>query len=107
MTQPIQVDLPHTLGTQEAKRRIQNGIGRLRDHIPGGAAEVTSGWSGDRMSLRVKAMGQDVSATLDVEEKKVRVEVALPPALSFFSGLIEAGLRRAGPELLEDKSKKG
>ena len=37
MSSPIVVDLPHKLGKQEAKRRIQNGIGKLKDHIPGGA----------------------------------------------------------------------
>ena len=29
MSSPIRVDLPHKLGTAEAKRRIDGGIGRL------------------------------------------------------------------------------
>jgi hypothetical protein len=35
----------------------------------------------------------------------VRVEVVLPPALGFLAGMIEAGVRRGGAELLEDRSK--
>ena len=105
MTTPIKVDLPHRLGAQEAKRRLQNGIGSLKDHIPGGAAEVSATWRDDRMNLLVSAMGQDVRATVDVEETKVRLEVQLPPMLSFLATPIEALLKRKGTELLEDKSK--
>ena len=105
MTTPIKVDLPHRLGAQEAKRRLQNGIGTLKDHIPGGAAEVTATWRDQRMNLEVRAMGQDVRATVDVEESKVRLEVLLPPMLAFLAKPIEALLRRQGEALLEDKSK--
>jgi len=105
MTTPIKVDLPHRLGAQEAKRRLQNGIGSLKDHIPGGAAEVSATWRDDRMNLLVRAMGQDVRATVDVEESKVRLEVQLPPMLSFLATPIEALLKHKGTEMLEDKSK--
>jgi putative polyhydroxyalkanoate system protein len=105
MTQPIKIDLPHGLGAQEAKRRMQDGIHKLKDHIPGGAA-VQSSWSGDRMNLNVAAMGQTVDARLDVEESKIHLEVQLPPMLSFLSGPIEKVLRRQGAEMIEDKSKK-
>ncbi len=105
MTAPISVDLPHRLGTEEARRRIDGGIGRLKDHIPGGA-EVRSAWTGDRLGLQVGAMGQEVNAQIDVRETHVRVELLLPPALAFFGPIIEAALARGGRELLEDKSKK-
>jgi putative polyhydroxyalkanoate system protein len=104
MNQPITMDLPHSLGAQEAKRRMQDGIHKLKDQIPGGAA-VQSSWSGDRMNLSVAAMGQTVDARLDVEESKIHLELQLPPMLSFLAGPIEKVLRRQGKELLEDKSK--
>lgn len=105
MTSPITVDLPHNLGAAEARRRIAGGIGSLKDHIPGGAADVRSSWEGDRMNLQVTAMGQEVSARIDVQERVVRVEMVLPPMLAFFGRQIEGLLRRQGAELLEDKSK--
>ena len=104
MTTPIQVDLPHKLGAAEARRRIEGGIGRLRDFIPGGA-EVRSAWTGDRLGLQINAMGQEVNAQIDVRDTHVRVELLLPPALAFFGKAIEAALRRKGGDLLEDKSK--
>lgn len=103
MTQPLVVDLPHRLGAEEARRRIAGGIGRITDHLPGGA-EVESSWDGNRLNLRVRAMAQDVTAHIDVLEAVVRVELLLPGALSFFAKPIEALLRRKGTEMLEDRS---
>ena len=65
MPQPIEVDLPHSLGKDEARRRIANNVHKLTEHIPGGA-HVQSGWAGDQLTLDVQAMGQSVNATVDV-----------------------------------------
>ncbi len=96
------IDVPHGLGAAEAKRRIEAGTGQLIGALPAGAT-VTPGWTGDRLDLAVAAMGQDVSASLDVQERIVRVTVTLPPMLEFLRPLIEQGIRRSGTALLEDK----
>lgn len=103
MSGPITVDLPHNLGAEEAKRRIAANMGSLTGHLPAGAAVVPV-WEGNRLKLDIGAMGQELSAGIDVEERVVRVSVLLPPALAFFSKAIEAGLQRSGGALLEDKS---
>ena len=105
MSQPVVVNLPHRLGAEEAKRRMQSGIGRLKDHIPGGA-EVSSRWQGDRMHLEVRALGQEVSGHIDVMESNVRLEFVLPAMLALFAGKIEGLLKAKGTDLLEDKSGK-
>jgi hypothetical protein len=107
MERPVEVELPHKLGRDEARRRIANNVHKLRDHIPGRAAQVDSSWTGDQLNLDIIAMGQKVAALIDVEESKVRVRVMLPGMLAFFAGPIEAALSRKGSVLLEDKSKKG
>lgn len=101
MSQPIEVDLPHTLGREEARRRIANNVHQLKDHIPGGA-QVQSGWAGDQLNLDVAAMGQQVTATIDVEDSKLRLKVLLPGMLGMFAGPIQAMLRKKGGKLLED-----
>ena len=101
MSQPIEVDLPHNLGKDEARRRIANNIHRLHEHIPGGA-RVESGWAGDQLNLKVSALGDSVQSTIDVEETKVRVRVLLPGLLGMFSGPIQSMLRNKGNLLLED-----
>lgn len=106
MTQPIVIDLPHSLGAAEAKSRMQKGVGKLKDYIPGGTAEVESSWAGDRMNLNVRAMGQEVSGHIDVYESHVRLEFSLPAFLAMLGPTIEGLLRSGGAELLEDKNPK-
>jgi putative polyhydroxyalkanoate system protein len=104
MPQPIEVDLPHNLGKDEARRRIANNIHKLEQHIPGGA-KVQSGWSGDQLNLSVAAMGETVNATIEVMDSKVHLRVLLPGMLGMFSGMIQAALQKKGGALLEDHSK--
>ena len=104
MTQPIDVDLPHNLGKDEARRRIANNIHKLEQHIPGGA-QVQSGWAGDQLNLEVAAMGQQVNATIDVMDQKVHLKVLLPGMLGMFAGVIQGALQKKGSVLLEDHSK--
>ena len=105
MSGPIIVDLPHRLGAEEAKRRIAANIGGLTERLPAGA-QVRSTWQGDKMMLGIGVLGQEVAADIDVKESVVRLTVLLPPALAFFGKAIEAALRKTGPQLLEDRSKK-
>ena len=101
MTQPIDVDLPHSLGKDEARRRIANNIHKLEQHIPGGA-QVQSMWNGDQLSLQVAAMGEAVNATIDVMERKVHLKVLLPGMLGMFAGMVQVALQKKGGVLLED-----
>jgi putative polyhydroxyalkanoate system protein len=104
MTQPIDVDLPHSLGKDEARRRIANNIHKLSEHIPGGA-QVQSGWTDDQLNLQVAAMGQAVNATIDVMDTKVHLRVLLPGMLGMFAGIIQGALQKKGSVLLEDHTK--
>ena len=104
MTQPIDVDLPHNLGKDEARRRIANNIHKLEQQIPGGA-NVQSAWNGDQLNLTVAAMGEFVNATIDVMDTKVNLKVLLPGMLGMFGGLVQAALQKKGGALLEDHSR--
>ena len=105
MQQPIQVDLPHSLGREEARRRLANNIHKLKEHIPGGGAHVESSWQGDELTLKVHALGQAVDAQIGVDERVVRCRVMLPGMLAMFARPIEAMLQKKGGVLLEDHSK--
>lgn len=104
MAQPIDVDLPHKLGKEEAKRRIGGNIHKLHEQIPGGGANVTSRWEGDTMKLSVAAMGEAIEADLTVLDDKVHCHFSLPGLLGMFAQPIAAALRaRGGDLLLDDK----
>lgn len=106
MASPVIVEIPHTLGRAEARRRIQTRIGDLGSRIPGGA-EVSSSWpSEDRMVLDIRAMGQSIGATLDVEETLVRATIVLPMMLSLMAGPIAEMVRHTGGTLLLSDDRK-
>jgi putative polyhydroxyalkanoate system protein len=104
MAQPIEVDLPHKLGKEEARRRIANNTHKLQEQIPGGA-QVNSSWSGDQLNLKVQALGETVDALIDVQDTKVHLKVLLPGMLGMFGGMIQAALQKKGHVLLEDHHK--
>ena len=103
MSQPIDVDLPHKLGKEEARRRIGANIHKLQEHIPGGS-KVSSRWEGDTMKLSAAAMGEAINADLTVRETSVHCHFELPGLLGMFGRPIAAMLKAKGGDLLlEDK----
>jgi hypothetical protein len=104
MGQPIDVDLPHKLGKDAAKRRIGDNIHKLHEQLPGGG-KVQSRWEGDTLNLDVAAMGDTIRAALTVYEDRVHCHFDLPGLLGMFAQPIAAMLRAKGSDLLlEDKS---
>ncbi len=101
MAIPTVVDIPHNLGREAAKARLNANIGRLGDHIPGGLAALAATWPGpDRMLIELEAMGQRLTVTLDVGDTNVRASFTLPGMLAFMADAITAGVRRGGSQLL-------
>jgi hypothetical protein len=107
MAAPTVIDIHHSLGRAEAKRRMQAKVGGLASRIPGGMADVSSSWpTPDRMALEVTAMGQTIPVTLDVEDAVIHVTMLLPGMLGMMSGLISGVVKREGESLMiEDKAK--
>lgn len=106
MTAPTIIDIPHSLGREEAKRRMATRVDKLASHIPGGAATVTSSWpSADRLALTVATMGVEVPCTVDAEDSRLRVTLHLPGMLGLMAGPISAIVQKQGERLmLDDKS---
>lgn len=100
MSEPIIVEVPHTLGLAGARARVDGGIGKLADLFPGGAA-VDHRWEGDTLHFTVAAFGQRVASRLTVTADTVRAEVDLPPFLALFADKIRAKLAKEAPKLLE------
>ena len=100
MSAPVEVDLPHQLGREEARRRIDRGFGKLASFVPGGQVTRRE-WSGDVLTFAVAAWGQEVNARLDVRDALVHVRLELPAMLGMFAGQIQAALKANAPKLLE------
>ena len=100
MANSLTVDIPHRLGRDTARSRLDGGIGKLADMFPGGGT-ISHHWEGDRMIFTVQAMGQSIACRLDVHDTNVHAEIDLPPFLSLFADKIRAKLSKDGPKLLE------
>lgn len=102
MSKAVTVDIPHELGREEARRRVEAGFGDLSKHL-GGLGAVTKSWDGDRMSFSFAAMGQAISGAIDVADRSVRLEVLLPTLLALMAGRVQTRLQTEGRLLLEKK----
>ena len=103
MTKPLVVSIPHDLGKAEAMRRLQHGVGQMKNQFGDKIASVENTWTGDRMDFRVGAMGQHVSGHLEVSEEAVRVELQLPWVLAMIAEKAKSFIQKQGTLMLEKK----
>jgi Putative polyhydroxyalkanoic acid system protein (PHA_gran_rgn) len=100
MSNAIVITLPHSLGAEEAKRRIAERIELLRrDYIDKLAYSEVS-WNGDTADLRVVALGQTVTAKIFVMSDSLRIEVQLPWILAALTNKIQGALKSNAEESL-------
>ena len=101
----MQVPIPHNLGREEARRRLQANGHKMADSFPAGMAQVETSWpSEDRMALSIQAMGQAVVGRIDIEDTQVVLNVDLPPALGFIEPLVAGAIRQSGQKMLAPPS---
>src|SRR5207237_10350234 len=101
MSAPLVVSIPHSLGREEAMRRLKTGLGRAAASIPVMQVEEER-WSGDTMNFRIRALGQIATGQVDVAEDNVRVEVVLPWLLQRFAEMAQATIRKRGHVLVTE-----
>ena len=99
MSAPLVVSIPHSLGRDEAMRRLKTGLSRAATSLPMLSVDEER-WDDNRMSFRVRAMGQAASGHLDVEDTLVRLEVTLPWLLQRFAEVAQAAIQKRGQLLL-------
>lgn len=102
MSRPLTVSIPHSLGRDEAARRLKSGLARAASNVPMVKIEDER-WNGDRLDLRVRAMGQVASGHVDVLDDRVNVEVTLPWLLQRFAEAAQGMIKSRGKLLLEKK----
>jgi putative polyhydroxyalkanoate system protein len=102
MSKAVTVTIPHELGREEARRRIDAGFGGLSRHL-GGLGEVSRRWEGDRLAFAFSAIGQAITGGIDVADRSVRLEVLLPGLLAVMAGKLKGRLQHEGRLLLEKK----
>lgn len=103
MSAPLVVSIPHSLGREEAVRRLKTGLSRAASSVPVLKVDEER-WEDNRMIFRVRAMGQAAAGHVDVADDHVRVEVMLPWLLQRFAEAAQAAIRNRGNLLLTKKN---
>ena len=106
MTKPVSVTITHTLGKDEARRRLQEGFAKIRQQLSGGLVGMISfhdRWEGDRLHFEGGAIGQKVTGRLDVLADSVLIQLDLPELLAVIADRITGRLKKETQILLEKK----
>lgn len=102
MSKPLVVTISHSLGKDEAVSRLKSGLARATSSLPMFQLDEEV-WTGDKMTFKLRAMGQEAFGAVDVAEKDVRIEVTLPWLLQRFGEMIQGAIQSKGQVLLEKK----
>jgi hypothetical protein len=106
LARPVTVNIPHNLGKDEARRRIDEGFGKMRQQMVGGMGAMLSfqdRWEGDVLHFEGGGLGQKLTGRLELLPDSVRVELDLPEILAALADKIAGRLRSEGQKLLEKK----
>jgi hypothetical protein len=101
MSQPLMVSIPHRLGRQEAKRRLDGGIARLSSELSAFVTTLDYGWHGDILNLNAQAMRQTITGRVEVMDDAVRIEIDLPWLLRLLGNMIGKQARDRAALMLE------
>ena len=71
--EPIVVTISHALGREAAKRRLDNGLGYIREHLSAFVSSVDYRWTAYRLDFGLTAMRQSITGRIEVEDRLVRV----------------------------------
>ena len=103
MSAPLVVSIPHSLGREEAMRRLKAGLSRAASSVPVLKVDGER-WEDNRMIFRVRALGQVAAGHVEVADDHVKVEVVLPWLLQRFAEVAQAAIRNRGNLLLTKKN---
>ena len=101
MSQPLVVSIPHRLGREEAKRRLDSGISRIRPELASLVSAFDYSWDQDRVNFRAVAMWQTITGAIEVLDDVVRIEIDLPWMMRLLADTVTKQVRGRGLAMLE------
>lgn len=100
MAQPIVVTVSHSLGAEEAQRRLAQGLDRGKNEFGSIFSAFDVAWKANHADVTMVALHQRIVAGLDVFADLVRVEVNLPWYFAPLQKKIAEFLQHRGQETL-------
>jgi hypothetical protein len=96
----LTLSVPHNLPRAEVKRRIQEQLTQAQQQFGNAIGPVEQRWTGDTLDVTAGPFGQRVSGRAVIEDKVVRVEIALPWMLGMLVSPLRQQIEQQGRHLL-------
>ena len=89
----LSLAMPHSLGQEEALRRLQKAIEKAKARNEGKVTNLVENWIGNRLDYSFSTFGFNVKGDVTVEPGEVKLHGSLPFAAMMFKGKIEQTVR--------------
>jgi hypothetical protein len=96
----IEMSIPHKLTQEEAQRRIQELLPKMKSDFAGQVKDLREEWNGNTGKFSFTAMGFSVSGTLTVNDSTVELDGDLPFAATLFKGKIKSVIEEKAQQIL-------
>ena len=89
----IEVRVPHAIGPEEARRRLDAAVLRARQEYASHVGQIDATWEAEnRLRVLVSASGMRFDGTVDVMVEELVVNLQVPGMAALFSGRIREGI---------------
>jgi hypothetical protein len=89
----LEVKVPHTLGQDEARRRLDAAVKRAQTDFGDTISEFEAAWKGqDQMEVFVVVMGMKFNGEIEVLAEELVVRLEVPGMAGLFAGKIRSGI---------------
>lgn len=99
--QPLVIVVPHRLGRQEAKRRLEAGVARLRPELGAFVSSLDYGWQADTLNFNAQAMWVTFTGRIEVSDDAARIEIDLPWLMRLLAETIRKQVSERATLMLE------
>jgi hypothetical protein len=90
----LEVRVPHALGRDEVRRRLDAAVVRARDEYADKVGGIDASWDGeDRLKLMLTIMGMDIGSEVEILVQELVVRVDVPGMAGLFAGRIKDGIQ--------------
>jgi hypothetical protein len=100
----LTLDIPHSLDSDEAVRRLKEKIAAARQEHGAQLGEFSEEWSDQSYTFSFRALGTAVSGTILVEPQKLQLALHLPLAAMLLKGVIAARIRHEVDAMMAETS---
>ena len=89
----IEVRVPHSIGREEVRRRLDAALVRARDEYAAAVGDIEAAWEGDdRLRVLVTVSGMRFDGTVDILVEELLVSLQVPGMAALFSRRIREGI---------------